>query len=181
MKKWIFISVMALSAIFCNLTEPKSTPILPTQDVDSASTLIAAASATAKAQATPTPGSSVHEMGNVSGTLTYPADAIPPMRLAAFDVSTGQVSYIDTTAGQSTYTLALPMGTYHIVAYSIEGNGFPGGIASGYTRAVLCGLAPECADHALIDVIVTTGSTLAEINPADAYAPEGTFPPMPGQ
>ena len=179
MKKWIFISALALSAIVCNLGAPAPTPSTAPNE-GAMATLIAMASATAEAQTTPTPGtpagSSLHEMGTVSGKLSYPADSIPSMRVVAFDISTGEVRYIDTVAGQSTYSLALPVGTYHIVAYSL-----PAGIAGGYTRAILCGLAVECADHALIDVIVTSGVSITDVNPGDFYAGENVFPPMPGE
>lgn len=185
MKKWIFISILALSAIVCNLGAPAPTTAPPTLDVGAASTLIAAATGTAAAQSTPTlsttPMSSFPETGTITGKLNYPADSLPAMRIAAFDVATGQVSYMDTAVGQPTYSFELPVGTYHIVSYSIAGGAFPGGLASGYTRAVICGLAVECADHALIDVVVAAGATIPDINPGDSYAPEGSFPPMPGE
>lgn len=181
MKKWIFISALALSAIFCTLGAPKAIDVPPTLNVDAASTLIAAASATAKAQLVPTLAMPASQTGTVTGRLSYPADSLPAMRIAAFDVATGQVSYMDTALGQSTYSFELPVGTYYIVAYSIASGAFPGGLASGYTRAVTCGLAPECADHALIEVAVTADVTIPDINPGDSYAPEGAFPPMPGQ
>jgi hypothetical protein len=191
MKKWIMISILALSTIVCNLTTPQQPPTLA---VDPASTIVAAASATAEAQATstlettstPAPDAGIDvppfpKTGTITGQLSYPADSMPAMRIAAFTVGTGEVSYMDTTAGQSTYSFELPAGTYHIVAYSIASGAFPGGVPSGYTRAVLCGLAPECADHTLIEVTVTAGEILRDVNPGDAYAPEGTFPPMPGE
>jgi hypothetical protein len=191
MKKWIIISTLALSTIVCNLAAPQQQPTL---DVDTASTIVAAASATAAVDATATisttptsaPDAGIDvpsflEMGTITGQLSYPVDSMPAMRIAAFEVGTREISYMDTTAGESTYTFDLPVGTYHIVAYSIASDTFPGGFPSGYTRAVLCGLAPECADHSLIEVTVAAGATLLDINPGDSYAPEGTFPPMPGE
>lgn len=181
MKKWILVSALALSAIFCNL------PLaIPTPEDGAVSTIIAAASASAAVAVTPTPGPTwdtsgapVHEMGSVNGKLGYPADSLPPMRVAAFDVRTGKVQYIDTVAGQPTYSLALPFGTYHIVTYSIATESFPAGIAGGYTRAVVCGMAPECADHAFVDVVVIAGASLSDINPLDFDAGPGAYPPMP--
>ena len=182
MKKWILISALALSAIVCNLTAPNPTSAPPTLNVDAASTIVAAASASAAAQITATLVTTpiVPEMGTITGKLSYPAESLPPMRVTAFAVNSDVYLYIDTLANQPTYTFDLPVGTYHIVAYSIATDAFPGGIASGYTRAVLCGLAPECADHSLIEVTITAGTTIPDINPGDAYAPDGTFPPMPG-
>ena len=175
MKKWIFISALALSAIFCNLpvVAPKVTDTAPVTDVPSA--LSDAATATAEALHIQTSSPT----GTIVGKLSYPADSLPPMRIAAFDVATGKVISVDTVAGQSTYSLALPVGTYHIVAYSIASGSFPGGVAGGYTNAVPCGLAVECSDHTLIDVTVTAGLTLPDINPGDFYGVDGAFPPMP--
>lgn len=182
MRKWIALCALALSVMVCNMNVP--TPAA--SGIDTASTIVAAASASAVVvEATLTSVSTseagvVHEMGSVSGKLSYPADSLPGMRVAAFDVATGKVLYIDTLPGQPTYSLALPAGTYHIVAYSIEGGSFPGGIAGGYTQAVLCGMAPECANHTLVDVVVSTGSSLTEINPADFQLGDTSpFPPMP--
>lgn len=183
MRKWIVICTLALSAMVCNMNVPNPSA----SGIDTASTIVAAASASAIVveQATLTSVSTsaagvVHEMGAVTGKLSYPADSLPGMRVAAFNVATGKVLYIDTLPGQPTYSLALPAGTYHIVAYSIEGGSFPGGIAGGYTQAVLCGMAPECANHTLVDVVVSTGGSLTEINPADFQLGDPSpFPPMP--
>ncbi len=73
----------------------------------------------------------------------------------------------------------LPPGTYHVIVYTVGGGGFPGGFAGGYTKAVPCGLAVECADHSLIDVAVAGGQHVSGVDPADWYARTGTFQPFP--
>ena len=66
-----------------------------------------------------------------------------------------------------------------MVAYTIGGNGFPGGLAGGYTQATLCGYQVNCNDHALIEVTVNNAAVTSGINPGDFYAPAGSFPPYP--
>jgi hypothetical protein len=86
---------------------------------------------------------------------------------------------MDTTSGQNTYTFDLPVGKYHVVAYSLGGGGFPTGLAGGYTQAVPCGLSASCTDHSLINVTVTLGATTPNVDPTDWYVDAGSFPPMP--
>lgn len=119
---------------------------------------------------TPTPAP-----GSISGTLSYPSEFIPPLRVAAFSVDGYNYRYVDTMQNQATYQITgLAPGKYHVVAYIMDGS-----YAGGYTYAVPCGLTFECADHSLIDVTVTAGEDTPGIDPADWYAPEGTFPAMP--
>lgn len=119
-------------------------------------------------------------VGAVAGQLMYPADALPAMKIAAFNIETAETYTVETVAGQSAYQLDnLPAGRYFIVAYSIEGNGFTGGVAGGYTAAVACGLSVNCTDHTLLEVNIIANNLVQNIVPGDFYAPEGTFPPMP--
>lgn len=207
MKKWILLACLALTTLFCAVGAP--TPLVParvpstpspdaTTDssismLEIAATLTAVALTSAvPASETPaadaptetptlstTPMSSFPETGIISGKLSYPAEGIPALRIVAFPVDGSTPSYMDTAPNQSSYTFELPVGTYHIVAYVLPSEGFPGGFAGGYTQAIPCGLAVECADHSLIDVTVTGGETIPNIDLSDWYAPEGTFPPMP--
>ena len=113
--------------------------------------------------------------GSVSGALSYPSEFIPPLRVAAFNVNGLNYRYVDTMQDQATYQITgLAPGVYHVVAYIMGGER-----AGGYTQMVPCGLSVDCADHSLIDVIVEAGKDTPDINPADWYAPDGTFPPMP--
>lgn len=127
-----------------------------------------------------TPVSNPPSSGTISGTLTYPASSLPAMRIAAFDPTTHQVSYVDTQAGQASYSLNVPAGNYTVVAYSLGGGGFSSTAEGGYTQAVPCGLSVSCTDHTLILVNVSAGQTTAGVNPGDWYAPSGAFPPKPG-
>ena len=124
------------------------------------------------------------QMGTIKGMLSFPSSFIPAMRVAFFSLTDGSVSYTDTALNQGEYSIELPEGTYHVVAYTYDASlNIPPApdahfTAGGYTQAVLCGLASECTDHTLLPVTVTAGNTIV-ISPGDWYAPENSFPPMP--
>lgn len=113
--------------------------------------------------------------GMITGHLSYPSEWIPPLRVVAFDVNTiTATGSVDTQENDSSYTLALPVGTYYVVAYTMDG-----ALAGGYSQAVLCGLTVACTDHSLIAVQVLANLSVPDIDPGDWYAPPGAFPPMP--
>jgi hypothetical protein len=177
------LCVLALGTIFCTVSLPEGATPPPTTDlnavVNATLTAVAAQAPTAAPTLSTTPMSSFPDMGNISGTLSYPASSIPPLRVVATNTVDGSVNYTDTTAGQSTYSLDVPVGTYTVVAYTLGGGGFPDGLPGGYSRMVPCGLSVSCTDHTLIVVTVTVGATVTGIDPGDWYAPDGTFPPRP--
>ncbi len=118
--------------------------------------------------------------GGISGNLMYPASGIPALRIVAYQIDGSAYYYVDTSPGATTYQLAhLPPGTYHVVAYPLPSPGFSGGGPGGYSQMVLCGLQAGCADHTLIDVVVTAGHVTTGVDPNDYYAAPGTFPPDP--
>jgi hypothetical protein len=111
----------------------------------------------------------------IAGHLSYPSEWIPPLRVVAFDVNTMvAVETLDTLENDSFYTLTLPVGTYYVVAYTMDG-----ALAGGYSQAVPCGLTVACNDHSLVAVQVLANMSVPDIDPGDWYAPPGTFPPMP--
>jgi hypothetical protein len=122
-------------------------------------------------------------LGTVTGYLSFPSSFIPPQRVAFFNLTDGSVSYTDTGMNQGTFSIDLPAGSYHVVAYLYSAGAPAAGSpkmseAGGYTQFVPCGLSVDCTDHSLIPITVTVGQTIM-VNPGDWYAPEGTFPPMP--
>jgi len=111
----------------------------------------------------------------ISGSLSFPSEGIPALRVVAFDSQTlAPVAVVDIQAGEGAFTLTVPNGTYVVVAYTLDG-----ALAGGYTQAVPCGLAVECTDHTLIEVPIADGVGAEGIDPGDWYAPEDSFPPMP--
>jgi hypothetical protein len=118
--------------------------------------------------------------GNITGSLMFPSEGIPALRIVAFHVGSNAYYFADTVAGQSSYEIEnLPAGTYRVVAYVKAEGGFPGGTAGGYSQMVPCGLQFGCDDHTLIDVVVTSGHTSTGVDPNDYYAEPGTFPANP--
>lgn len=103
--------------------------------------------------------------GNITGNISYLENAnVPRLRLVAFNQNTEYWYWVFTQPGQTSYTLTeLPPGTYHVVAYDPEGR------AGGYAGP----------NHTLIDVLVESGKTSAEINVSDWTAPRDAFPPDP--
>lgn len=134
-----------------------------------------------------TPGSDYFPpMGHITGRLSFPSSFIPPMRVAVFGIDNTIVAYTDTAKNQGTYSVDLPAGTYTVVAYPYDATSttLPSSsspvFAGGYTQAVPCGLTVTCTDHTLIPVTVAANQTV-NADPGDWYAPEGTFPSMPGE
>jgi hypothetical protein len=119
--------------------------------------------------------------GSIAGLLSYPSETIPAMRVVAINVDSGE--YFSTEVfDQGTYRLdELPVGKYHVVAYLVHPIGENQSLAGGYTQFVLCGRSVNCTDHTLVDVEVAAMSNTPEVNPADWYAPDGTFPADPTQ
>jgi hypothetical protein len=150
----------------------------PTQNVDEiVQATLQAMTAQAATDATAEPDST----GSLSGQLGYPSEAIPPLRVVAFDANSDSFYYVETSYNQSTYQISgLPVGIYYVVAYTLGGGSFPAGLAGGFTQATLCGLTVDCSDHSLAAVIVSSGQDTPNISPNDWYAEENAFPPMPG-
>ena len=120
-----------------------------------------------------------NDAGSISGTLGYPSEYIPAMRVVAFDAYTDGYYYVDTVVNQSEFEITdVPAGTYQVVAYLLDQEPHVGG---GYTEFVTCGLSAECTDHSLIDVFVYPGMETFNINPLDFYGlpSEVRYPAFP--
>lgn len=117
--------------------------------------------------------------GMITGHLSYPSEFIPTLKVVAFDVTDMSVYYfVDTEMNQGEYVLQVPPGTYYIISYVDKKDGTLG-MPGAYSQFVPCGLQASCSDHSLIAVTVAAGQTVTDIDPADWYAPEGTFPTIP--
>jgi len=111
--------------------------------------------------------------GSISGSLSYPSEFLPGMRVVAYRVNTSEYYSLSTQDSQGSYQMDnLPPGIYHVVAYYHT-------LSAGYSQSVACGLNVNCTDHGLIDVVVTAGTVTTGVNPTDWYAPPGTFPAQP--
>jgi hypothetical protein len=115
--------------------------------------------------------------GVVSGDhLQYPASGIPAMTIYAVSASNSHAfCSVKTAQNQTTYSIVgIPTGTYHVLAYPLIA-GPPG----GYTKYVVCGGKPGCAEHSLVNLTVKDGQTVTGINPNDYYGWNGKYPPEP--
>lgn len=118
--------------------------------------------------------------GAISGTVSFPSEVIPALRLVAFNTASDAFVALELAAGSGDYRMDfVPPGTYELVAYPLEGFRDAPVFAGAYTRAVACGLDVSCTDHSLIAFEVRAGEETVGIDPADWYAPPGTFPPDP--
>ncbi len=122
--------------------------------------------------------------GSIGGKLSYPGESLPPLRIVAFRVEQGvktkSYQYVEVF-NQATYLINdLKPGTYWVVAYPItQAQPITPGLQGGYTKAVACGLSVDCTDHTLLEVQVKPGQVTNNIDPADWYAPTGSFPKDP--
>ena len=119
---------------------------------------------------------SVHSAttGLISGELSYPSEHIPALTIFATRIDNGVNTYysIQTGEGQSSYSIRVDPGVYHLLAYYSD-------LAAGYSFYVKCGMDLQCQDHYLAPVVVEAGAVIAGIDIQDWYAPTGTFPPRP--
>jgi hypothetical protein len=143
----------------------------PTQDLD---TIVQATFQALTAQApveTPAP-----ETGGISGALSFPSEGIPPLLVVAFNTSTGQYYWVQTTENQSTYQIDnLPVGKYTVFAYALPDGTFVG----AYDQFYVCGLHQGCTDMSLIEVEVQAGAVTPNIDPGNWYGDSTQWPSMP--
>lgn len=132
----------------CPTSEPTSTPMMPTE--------------------TPVPTATVQATGSVSGRLGYPSEMIPPLRVVAFNTLTGEYYWQNTVLNQMNYRFeALPVGTYHVLAYLIENPTRT--FYAAYSNFVTCGYLESCTDHTLVTVEVKAGMETTNVDPNDWY------------
>lgn len=117
----------------------------------------------------PEPTQTNRPLGSLSGSLGYPSEFIPPLRVVAINTVTGEYYWQNTVLNQSSYRFTeLPEGKYYLLAYLIEEPSKE--FFAGYSHFVECGLSVDCTDHSLIEVEVEAGQESTGINPVDWYA-----------
>jgi hypothetical protein len=146
--------------------------------------LLLTACATPSAPAAPTtPSATPAQVGSIAGTLAYPSEGIPPMVIYAIPVDPGRSRFftVRTINNQGTYSIrGVEPGTYHVFAVPTSGFGPPPQhFNGGYTKAVACGLASGCNDHAPVPVTVPVGQAITGIAVTDFYAPADAYPLVP--
>jgi hypothetical protein len=115
--------------------------------------------------------------GTIQGSLSFPGEFIPPLRIIAFNAKDhSSYFWVDTVGNQENFEInGLLPGDYVVVAYVKKGR-LPG----GYTELVICGLEPDCPrDHSLVLVHVGPGEVVSDVDPVDWFALPRTYPPDP--
>jgi len=136
----------------CPTPEPTSAPLPPTQTP----------------VPTPVPTATLQATGSVSGRLGYPSEMVPPLRVVAFNTLTGEYYWQNTVLNQTSYRFeALPVGTYHVLAYLIENPTRT--FYAAYSNFVACGYLESCTDHTLVTVEVKAGMETTNVDPNDWY------------
>ena len=113
--------------------------------------------------------------GVIEGTIGYPSEELPAMRVYAVPLEGGPVRWVETSRGAARFAIPdLPPGGYHVIAFPAdEGDA---GMAGGWTNFVTCGMTAQCLQHDLLPVSVTPGKATTGIRIEDWYASPGSFP-----
>jgi uncharacterized protein YecT (DUF1311 family) len=112
-------------------------------------------------------------IGNITGTITYPGESVPALRIYAFTTDGRALKMIETPKNETKFVLAdLPVGRYHIVAFPYEKQGSIEAVA--WTKAAHCIKGP--CDHALVPVTVTAAATAEGVLLSDWYVPRELLP-----
>lgn len=194
-KTVLLIAIAALMSVMCSITNPVGVAPTPEEAGKQATLSVMQATLNAAAQVsrqtveawmtevspvTAQPGGqtlpTIIPTGTIKGQLSYPGEKIPPLRVVAFNINTGEYASVEVKDRGDYILSQIPVGEYHVVAYPMEGDSTQAG---GYSEAVTCGLEASCEDHTLIIVKVEAGKVTSGIDPGDWYAPAGTFPPQP--
>lgn len=115
--------------------------------------------------------------GVIEGSLGYPSEFIPPLKICAENLVTqmqrcteAHIKDVKYQHGVG-YRIEVPPGTYHVFANDTEKNAY-------FSSAVNCGLKLGCNNHQPIAVTVHSGQTLTDIDPTDWYNPPTYGLPM---
>lgn len=115
-------------------------------------------------------------VGSISGTITFPGDYVPALRVYAISTDGRAHRMIETPKSQNKFTIAdVPSGEYHVVAYPYEKEASFEAVA--WTKAARCVKGP--CDHSLVPVSVVAGKTADGVLLADWYVPARMLPRDP--
>ena len=163
---------LACLAIASLLAGCQPTPVVQAPAASAAAATSPAAPTVVAPASAATPDGST---GRITGTLSYPSEYLPPMRVCAFELAEATPYCVRTGKNQAQYRLdGVPAGDYLVLAFPQEADALPG----GYTGCVR-DLTAACRDHDLQPVIVAAGQTTQDIDPADYYADAADWPQEP--
>ena len=119
----------------------------------------------------------------LTGRITYPSEELPVMRACAVDsTDPGTAVCFRTVAGQATYSLDVPAGSWWLLAWPQDtGTAGDPGLLSAASACLASG-ATGCDDHAPLLVTVASGEVRDGLDINDWYYDPQVFPPpMPPQ
>ena len=169
------IACLALASLLAGC---QPTPVAPAPAANAATARPAVTAPAVASQASEAPAAAATTAGStgrITGTLSYPSEYLPPMRVCAFELAEATPYCVRTGKDQAQYRLdGVPPGDYLVLAFPQEADALPG----GYTGCVP-GLSADCGDHDLKPIIVAAGQTTPDIDPADYYAEAADWPQEP--
>src|SRR3989344_4824591 len=122
---------------------------------------------------TPTPTQQLTQTGTIEGSLSFPSEGIPQdLQVCAETLLGVQFECTPTHIQDSKYTygsgykLELPPGKYYVYALVPS---FKSDYKAYYNEFVTCGLSINCPSHKPIEVEVSAGATVSNIDPRDWY------------
>ncbi len=186
MNPWMIISFVLLAVVLAGSVYmymfAKNQPKEPTVMMYPKTTKTAL-SPTLAVSLTPSPsGTQSAANGTVSGTLCYPSSVIPAGTITAKSVVTGKEltqPYVGSqNSGGTTYTMPLPVDTYHLKFTPTQYSTIIG-FYTDYSTCVGNPTGANCTGQKvrpLLPVAVTASTTVKDVNLCDYYYPTNTPP-----
>ena len=169
------IACLALASLLAGC---QPTPVAPAPTANAATARPAVTAPAVAPQAGEPPAAAATtaaSTGRITGTLSYPSEYLPPMRVCAFELAEATPYCVRTGKDQAQYRLdGVPPGDYLVLAFPQEADALPG----GYTGCVP-DLIAACSDHDLKPIIVAAGKTTPDIDPTDYYTDAADWPQEP--
>jgi hypothetical protein len=168
------LATIVAATLTANVPQATATPMpthTPTQAQTDTPTITATPLPTDTLTPTPTPPAN-----NVTGQICYPGGDIPAMTVYFEQADSENIVEMPVAAGQSSYEINLPPGTY--IAYAWTTDYGRGGL---YSRAVTCGLKSTCKDHAPQTFSVDANEQSTQIDLCDWQAGPFSVPYPPGK
>jgi hypothetical protein len=175
LKLVLLSGLVLLTSVMCAMTSPRVSKSTPDTAVEG-QTKVEIPTTDASTPVPSTPQASAAQTGGIAGTLNYPSEGIPPLRIVAFNINNSDWYSVEVTNNNVFVVKDVPAGQYQVVAYLLDKSN---DLAGGYTKFVLCGMSVECTDHTLVEVTVEAGQVTNGVQLSDWYAPAGAFPKDP--
>lgn len=123
------------------------------------------------------------QKGTITGTLCYPASILPPGKVVAKNIQTGELTSKDYAGSQagasSTYSIELPVGSYNLKYDAQSGTSTFSGFYTDYSSCVKNPSGNQCTGQKtrpLLTADVKAGAITADVNLCDFYYPPDSPP-----